>query len=325
MVSSLIRLHLHEKSGQYWSINPPYIPFFLLIGTEPEIGLLWAVFQDFILCVSYIDHQRPLTLVFGVCVPSLADKLPCLIVQYLHLVPIIWICWRCWLLHLLGHFWALPRCFCALLWLGIFSRALTLIKADFYLCGFSVRSSFLLMIDLEWFVDLVWVGTVFFLPWLLPILVCVVRWIFRQLWPVAIFLVDDQLWNLLCHLFSCLLRADPLERTLAFVFMHAAFPGLRVRSRKALESRCFQIGEFSLSLRLFGPWRVSDLHIVGLLILNLLFLNHCQQVCYPLVFICGEHTDTLGLLVCIIVLKVRLRVDRFTHFREVWLEKLVLI
>jgi hypothetical protein len=76
MVGPLIRLDFQEQRWQNGPIYPPYVPFFLLLGTEPEISLLCAILQDLVLRVAYIDDQRPLAGILGVCVARLPHELP---------------------------------------------------------------------------------------------------------------------------------------------------------------------------------------------------------------------------------------------------------
>lgn len=75
MVCSLIRFHFGKKRGQDGSIYPPYVPVLFLIGTEPEVGLIGAILQYFILGVQGINYKWPIIHVFFIRVQSLTPEL----------------------------------------------------------------------------------------------------------------------------------------------------------------------------------------------------------------------------------------------------------
>ena len=43
MVCPLIRFHLGKERWQNWAVNPPHVPILVVLGRQPEIGLLCAV------------------------------------------------------------------------------------------------------------------------------------------------------------------------------------------------------------------------------------------------------------------------------------------
>lgn len=81
MICSLIRLHFDEQCWQDWPIDPPYVPFLVLVSTQPEVGLVSHILKHLILRIRHIDDEWPIIHVLLVRIPELADKFSARVVE----------------------------------------------------------------------------------------------------------------------------------------------------------------------------------------------------------------------------------------------------